>query len=202
MVGSKPPGSKPQIQTCESKPTKRGGSQTCHFKPPHAEESDSDSRPGCGSLGSPSFRGVEAVPYFLVLRDGHVVERLAGDGPKERPPNGLQSSGFCFGVPFEKWASVSFWCASLKQTQNGGGTLKNAQQQVLSLTRSARREFVPCMASSQPLLVRIHATGHPTKVRFPLTWFGLMAWSSTLGSCRGTPTPTHQLEGSLGALAI
>ncbi|CAJ1328599.1 unnamed protein product [Effrenium voratum] len=26
---------------------------------------------------------VEAVPYFLVLRDGHVVERLAGDGPKE-----------------------------------------------------------------------------------------------------------------------
>eukprot|EP00931_Biecheleriopsis_adriatica_P109189 TRINITY_DN83447_c0_g1_i1.p1 TRINITY_DN83447_c0_g1~~TRINITY_DN83447_c0_g1_i1.p1 ORF type:complete len:146 (-),score=36.96 TRINITY_DN83447_c0_g1_i1:129-566(-) len=26
--------------------------------------------------------GVEAVPYFLVLRDGHVVERLAGNGPK------------------------------------------------------------------------------------------------------------------------
>ncbi|CAK9083425.1 Thioredoxin H-type (Trx-H), partial [Durusdinium trenchii] len=26
---------------------------------------------------------VDAVPYFLVLRDGHVVERLAGNGPEE-----------------------------------------------------------------------------------------------------------------------
>ncbi|CAE7323901.1 trxA [Symbiodinium natans] len=25
---------------------------------------------------------VDAVPYFLVLRDGHVVERLAGNEPK------------------------------------------------------------------------------------------------------------------------
>ena len=33
---------------------------------------------------SPCLRGVDAVPYFLVLRDGHVVERLAGNEPKVR----------------------------------------------------------------------------------------------------------------------
>eukprot|EP00434_Breviolum_minutum_P035419 symbB.v1.2.031355.t1/scaffold3632.1/size52985/5 len=27
--------------------------------------------------------GVDSVPYFVVLRDGHVVERLAGYGPKD-----------------------------------------------------------------------------------------------------------------------
>lgn len=27
--------------------------------------------------------GVDSVPYFVVLRDGHVVERLAGHSPKD-----------------------------------------------------------------------------------------------------------------------